>query len=628
MDKIQIHFNESDYKVYYNYCSRYFQVHDTVRKQSIHTFLDLFEKNIVPVGEQDIRQARQFLSGKCDELRKEEAGAQREDDSTMLLKMRVCSDLLLFCEDLEKLYRLVQKQGVAANYLMILATFSKVIEEERHSPVGGRYDLDSTVIDALARPLAEIITIRLGTDRQWRSVLRELAFIAARFNQKYPEPKFDLDILQLVGPAVVAYFNKDVQLRDLQSELASCFEARELEEFESLLNRTPEVLKIDEEADIDWDAVTEPLKVVAGEVAEQRSRRVRDQSILSDQYSLVSASGILSPGSSISPAGAGSPSGLPQETGNRTFDIAVSPELPSQVAAPVDDALSGDGKPFLALASARGKLQPVIPVIIGVAIILLFIIGTTFLSGNWNLFGAGNTTNTTSGALKNTTAAKATATKTPKATTAKPTATPKATTAKPTATPTPKSYTSSEIGNHLLDLAFGPDNSVIVKPTKDLLEIAMSGSYNQHDVALLNDFIGQFNGYSSTTKLSTNVDLNGQGDIQLYFLPETGVSQITVDDTTTIFKNFDTGTYYFVARGGKTYVNSDLSGNFRDRWILRAVLYNLGFFGETAKYSDSLFYAGTNTANQLSTIDIKALQLMYGRKVTNRMTRAQVKALF
>ena len=59
-------------------------------------------------------------------------------------------------------------------------------------------------------------------------------------------------------------------------------------------------------------------------------------------------------------------------------------------------------------------------------------------------------------------------------------------------------------------------------------------------------------------------------------------------------------------------MNSDLKDEERERWILRAALYNLGFYGETAKYPDSIFYAGTTNSSQLSVIDLKAVQLMYG----------------
>jgi hypothetical protein len=67
-----------------------------------------------------------------------------------------------------------------------------------------------------------------------------------------------------------------------------------------------------------------------------------------------------------------------------------------------------------------------------------------------------------------------------------------------------------------------------------------------------------------------------------------------------------------------------LDGNERKRWILRAIMYNLGFFGETIKYPKSVFYAGSNDVNQLSDIDLKALQLMYGKIVTNGMSKGSI----
>jgi hypothetical protein len=231
-------------------------------------------------------------------------------------------------------------------------------------------------------------------------------------------------------------------------------------------------------------------------------------------------------------------------------------------------------------------------------------------------------TNSTNASQKNVTPAKATikpgATTAPKATTAK---------IKVTPTPTPKSYSSTEIGNHLLDIAFGPDNSKTVKPTKDLVAIACSGAYTDSDVDLLNTFISQFNSQSSTTKLSDNIQFTGRGDIPLDFLPEKMLNQIEIKNGSYVYKDFDTGTTYFVRTDEKTFLNSDLNGNKRKQWILRAVLYDLGFQGETAKYSDSLFYSGQNTVAQPNTVDWKAIQLMYGKKITNGMTKAQVKAL-
>ena len=624
MDRIQIQFREKDYKIYYNYCLRYYQVHDAVRKQSIQAFLDLFVKGYVPVEEQDIKQTRQFISGKCDELKRERRRAPQEDDIAIPLKLLVCADLLIFIDDLEKIYRLLKRQGVVTSYLMILATFSKVIEEIRNAPAAGIYDIKNEVIEALANPLAEIIRIRLGTDRNWHSVLRELTFIAARFNQKYPEPKFDLDILQLVGPAVVAHFNKDVDPREVLSVVTSCYEECELEEFESLLDRTPEVLKIDQEADIDWEAIIYPLTVMADAVEEQRDQWSQGMLKLPEHYLPVSPT-------AMQPAEAGSypvgpvlqpTSGLPQATGYRTFDIAVSSELPSPTDSLEISPHYEEWNPLSDVPLIKSKIRPLMPIFVGIVVILLFIIGTTMVSGNWTPLG--NKTNTTVAVSVKPTTVLSTATPT-----AQPSATPTTTTAQPSATPlaAPPSYSSYEIGNHLTEIAFGPDNSVITKPTKNLLEVAISGNYEKDDLDLLKNFISQFNENSDTIKISQNIDVNGQGDIWLYFLPDYMLNQINVDNRTAVFKDYETGTYQFIQTGERTYVNSNIKGNFRKRWVLRAVLYNLGFYGETAYYFDSLFYAGANSAYKLSDIDLKALNLMYGKKIVNGMTKSNVKSV-
>ena len=50
--------------------------------------------------------------------------------------------------------------------------------------------------------------------------------------------------------------------------------------------------------------------------------------------------------------------------------------------------------------------------------------------------------------------------------------------------------------------------------------------YNKPDVALVNNFIGQFNNYSSTTKLSENINLNTPEDISLEFQPAASILRI------------------------------------------------------------------------------------------------------
>jgi|WetSurMetagenome_2_1015567.scaffolds.fasta_scaffold38800_3 hypothetical protein len=632
MEKIQIQFKESDYKIYYNYCERYYQIHDAVRKRSIQAFLDLFESGILPVDEQDIRRARLILSQRCGDLKKKEDNSRGEDDQTTLLQVRACSDILIFCDDLEKIYRLLQKQGMVKNYLIILGTFSRVIDEAKNSDVSALFDLDDAEIAALADPLAEMVRERLGTDRQWRSVLRELSAVSARFNRVSAGPKFDLDILKIVSPAVVSRFNKDVQSHEIVSVLPSFFKDSELDEFEALLSRTPDVLPDESDMDSNWETISEPLKVIATKVAEQREQYSQNRAELSDQDSLALPSGIFSPGGDVSHALSPSYPGMPQPSGQRVFDIEVSPDGTTHVDSPIKVYPA----PEKAAPVAKSGFPSYMPLIIGVSVILLFIIGTLVVTGNWHFMGAGDTTNSTSAALKNTSSQKnttATVTKTPttKPVTSKTTAAvQKTTTQAPAATATQQTaYSSTDIGNHLIEVSFGPDYSVIKKPTKDLVSISVSGSNTQDDIDLVQNFISQFNNLSSTTKIASNIELVGKGDIQLVFLPGTSLNQINTDNNATFYKDVNTGSIYFLRtneqNNDKTYIDSDLDGSERDRWILRAMLANLGFYGETAKYPDSVFYSGDNDVSKLSYIDLKAIQLMYGQKIKNGMTRAVVK---
>ena len=645
MEKIQIQFKESDYKIYYDYCLKYYQVHDKARKQSIHAFLDLFKKDIISVEEQDLVEAQDLISRKCEDLKKRPDDTSREDDKTLVPDSWTCGDLLIFIEDLEKIYCLIEKQGITANYLMILGTFSNVIADEKSSQISVMYDLKSEMIESLADPLVDIVQMRMGSHRQWRSALRELTVIAAQFNHRSFEPKFDLGILQLVAPTVVSRFNEDVNTKEILSLLPSYFEECELEEFENFLNRTPDQIKDEHDSDINWDAICKPLNIVVSAIASQRDQRSEDNSKISDPYLTPPTKETESPDNRLNSVESpplptkeiespdsrlnsveSSPPGYHYpilEDGYKTSDIAVSPDLTTHEEDPKSVL------PVFDTEAIKTRIQPFIPIIIGAGVILLVIIGIVIISGNWNPLAAGNTTNST---IKNVTTAKPASTPAPQVTTAKPATTPapQVTTAKPTAAPTPTSpsYSSSDIGNHLIEIAFSPSNNIIEKPlTKNLLESTFSGLYDKNDVALLNDFITQFNSYSTTQKISTSINFDSPADVWIDFLPGFALSQLNVDVEKTVIRDGKTGTYYLVRTDEKTYVNSDLKGNERKRWILRAILLNLGFPGETLKYTDSVFYTGASNASQLSDIDQKALQLMYGSKVTNGMTRSDLKSI-
>jgi hypothetical protein len=78
-------------------------------------------------------------------------------------------------------------------------------------------------------------------------------------------------------------------------------------------------------------------------------------------------------------------------------------------------------------------------------------------------------------------------------------------------------------------------------------------------------------------------------------------------------------TIYYSSTTNMIYVNSDLANGERDHYVVRGVLYYLGFPGETGKYPTSIFYSQPNNVVNLSTIDWQAVQLMYGSKISSGM---------
>jgi len=217
---------------------------------------------------------------------------------------------------------------------------------------------------------------------------------------------------------------------------------------------------------------------------------------------------------------------------------------------------------------------------------------------------------TTTVATKATTKAtvKATNTVTAKATT-------KATTK---ATATPVAYTSSQIYQHLINIAFNSDNTKIDKLNGTNVKVSVANSYDDGDIATLTAFIRQFNmDLSSTVQLSSNPSQGNQGNIVIHFLPGVALESLASDSSynsingqqdnqpgrcrypsVSIYRTIA----YQTSSSDNVYVNDDLTGNKRAHYTLRGLLYYMGLPGETMSYRDSMFYSEPNTNANLSAI--------------------------
>jgi len=207
--------------------------------------------------------------------------------------------------------------------------------------------------------------------------------------------------------------------------------------------------------------------------------------------------------------------------------------------------------------------------------------------------------------------------------------------ATPTLTQTPELTlvpSQDAIRLHLVDIAFGEDNTLLQRwnPTTNngRIIIAVSGG-NSGDIRNLEAAARQFNGLSATNQVSTMIKDTSRGDISVRFIPESGMNGIAlnVSDGHTIKEVIIDGITAARIVPGSIYLNANLKGNVRNHTLIRSLYYTLGVVGDSDSYQDSLFYSGDNTNTNLTYIDQKALELLYGKRLQPGMSASEVKEI-
>jgi len=188
--------------------------------------------------------------------------------------------------------------------------------------------------------------------------------------------------------------------------------------------------------------------------------------------------------------------------------------------------------------------------------------------------------------------------------------------------------TSDDITTHFLDLAFGSGNTQLYRlPNKASVNTPKNSislfDGDASDLALIQDFVAQFNDLSATNKFSENIKSGNNADIVIQFVSSAGMDAIPTESYTQEYKSG--GVSYAKIGPSTIYINSDLKGDIRNHIVLRSLLYVLGFRGESLKYPDSIFYYQDATNTKLSLIDQKAIQIMYSSGLYPGMTVADVR---
>jgi hypothetical protein len=643
MEKIWIQFNESDYQVYNDYCHRYYSILEAPRKRAIHLFLELFEKDLLTVGEHDLGEATLFFSKKCAEIVAGDNPLGKNNASVDLPLYRVCREIPFLIGDLEKIYRLIEKTGITPNYLLVLATFSTIIKEEKNACIAAIDEQDKKKAESVAPAIADIMRVRLGPDAGWEAALHEFAHIVRKFNLVSADRKIDRNCIYLIGPAVISHFDAAVGFEEIQAALTRSFEERELAVFEALLNNKPYFPDSDTDSDSSDDLIFEMLKSVSGGDTDPGSyETVSDPGHpeIVDLPAVISQSAPSRDSGAIIPSGrTRSPYPLAlQENYPSRFDIDIGSTAKSLVVMPdkwVDPPRKVYTKPGIPQYSVM---------FMGIVILILFAITMAATSGIWSpvklVSNASSDPNSSEinsilSIVENLQRNSTVSAENDQSVNLR--APPVQVTSTIQPEPTKKAITTADVNKHFFAVAFGPDNTKIQKriPDKMILSMAMNGNYQENDTVLLGLFTAQFNNYSSTDKFHSDMKFGDMANIVMVFSPGSTLNNIEDLDGTVVSKDPETGDIrslhmtVTIDRVSKevVYINSDLKGDVRTHWILRGLLDDLGFRGETYDYPDSIFYAGSENTTQLSDIDWKAVQLMYGSKITPGLTSDRVKAL-
>jgi hypothetical protein len=196
-----------------------------------------------------------------------------------------------------------------------------------------------------------------------------------------------------------------------------------------------------------------------------------------------------------------------------------------------------------------------------------------------------------------------------------------------TQSPVVPPLTTEDINLHFIDVAFGGGNVYLERlPYSEKRSTISISNGNPSDEATIQSFISDFNELSQSNKLFENIK-DGQADFNIKFIADSGMDAIdTTSDAGWLNREFKCGDKVCAkVKNYDIYINADLEGAQRTHYLLRGLLFSMGFKGESMKYSDSIFFYLPNNNTELSYLDQKAVQIMYGLGMRNGMTVEDVK---
>jgi hypothetical protein len=268
MGRVTLHFSEEDYQLFRHYCGNYCRLSDETRKNSVKILLELYKHQVIDIQEHSLDNIFTFFYRKKQEFESEGRGPGSNPDSMM--RVRVCTDILSFLEDLEKIYRILRKKNVEANYILITGAFSKIFDEENQTRMEDLNESASAAIDEIVSPLGSAIEKRRGPDVDSQALLYELVSFTETFNRLSPGVTFNDDVIGLIAPPLMKKFGLELDYDELSTFLKDHRDQFELDELESALEGGIHAQNVWGH-EFPWEHFLEPLRILNEMIAQNQS---------------------------------------------------------------------------------------------------------------------------------------------------------------------------------------------------------------------------------------------------------------------------------------------------------------------------------------------------------------------
>lgn len=436
MEKVTVHFNEDDYRIYHTYCYNYYKIQDATRKKSIRMLLDLFQNDQIDIQENNLEQAFSFCYTVYRHLNTEISGQRNNPtrEQQVLHKIQMITDISHFLEDLGKLYRVLGRKGLTANYILILGMFAKILDDERNKEREELRWRAGDLLETLASSLQEILLRNPENGTTPENVISGLVALALKYNHISSGDLFSEEGILLLAPKILEKYGFALSDPEIQAIIENDWDNQELNEFEKTVEGR--VAADEMGIDVNWDSIHDYIIELNTILQDFRSEI---PPILLEPYDTIALPG---PGEKARFTGnAPSTPKIPRGIHSPSVSTTPSPARSLEVRVDSPDAsyphVSFPGK-VISIPNIAPTKQNV-SLVIGVLVLLCIISYSILIPSAISAITPANGTNLTAGAsttalLKNGTAsATSAATKTTVVPTVKKTAT-------PTPTPTPKVY--------------------------------------------------------------------------------------------------------------------------------------------------------------------------------------------